>query len=342
MLRHFITLINLVVFVLLIWSYSGRNKTLPEQEAHISLVEEVNKTDSLKRTLIGVQPYMEIEDYFFQPRFKSKMKQYLDAASQQGLIADKTIIVFPENIGKWLVFLGEKHGIAEKESLDEAMKIITYSNTFDFLLGLIKTHEYEEDRTASGVFRMKAKNMAKAYFTTFSELAIESQTYILAGSIVLPGPSVIDGQLVVNLKDSLYNAAYIFGPDGKIVGEGTKNSITRLDTNVFSQKAQNQDFDQFELPISNTNLVIASEQGADENPAFEQNNFSHILVKILNPGKEITGMILNCDDQTLGIQVFLKGDFWGLHNAGDPLVYFDEKIQSVSSAEKGGVWAVHY
>jgi predicted amidohydrolase len=66
--------------------------------------------------------------------------------------------------------------------------------------------------------RMKAKAMAKDYQALFGGLAKEFHVTLVAGSIVLPEPSVIDGTLKIG-HGALYNSSVVFSRDGLPIGQ---------------------------------------------------------------------------------------------------------------------------
>jgi hypothetical protein len=68
-------------------------------------------------------------------------------------------------------------------------------------------------RVKAARFRMKAEPMAASYTRVFARLAHEHGVTIVAGSIVLPAPSVVGGTVVAGGGD-LLNVAAVFRPDG--------------------------------------------------------------------------------------------------------------------------------
>ena len=128
-MRHLISLFILLLFIWLIWSYSGRNMPLSEAKAHISMVQEINPSDSLNRNVVGIQPYMDVSDYFSQVKYKDKLRFYLAESKLKGFLNKNTIVLFPEYIGTWLVLEGEKHVLAKKETMKEALTTMVWSNS---------------------------------------------------------------------------------------------------------------------------------------------------------------------------------------------------------------------
>ncbi len=377
MVRHFITLITLAVFVWLVWSFSGRNTPLKNPDAYISVVEEINLSDSLSRNILGIQPYMEVSDYFNQAVFKEKLKQYIVASSTKGLIRKNTLIVYPESIGTWLFLINEKHNLAEKKQLHKVLRAIAFSNAFDFLLGYIKTGD-ESNKQFSSIIRMKAKSMAKAYFETFSELALETNSYLLAGSIVLPDPVVMNGEIYVNLNGPLLNASFLFGPDGKVVENPILKTFPHSTETTYLSSPGSISSQVFNLPFTKTAVILGYDSWFDQtyesaqsdnvevilNPSFLSENHSMLSKwqdfdgvyepKNLDPAD--VGILTHKDawekyslpsrlktmKSKVGLSVFFSGDLWDMSKGGHPIVIYNDQILPTIPAGKGGIWSLNY
>lgn len=376
-MRHLISLIVLLLFIWLIWSYSGRNIPLSEAKAHISVVQEINPSDSLNRNVVGIQPYMEVSDYFSQAKFKDKLRFYLTESKLKGFLNQNTIVLFPEYIGTWLVLEGEKHVLAKKETMKEAMTTMVLSNFFDFSLAYLKTSN-ESDRTASAIFRMKAKSMANSYYLTFSELAMESKIHIAAGSIILPDPTVVDGKIYVDPTGPLYNAAFVFGPDGKVIGNPILKAFP-IDSEIpFLTAGIPGEIPTFDLPFAKTSVLVCSDswypdgyQSANTQnselilvPSFcAGNEAMNILWKGYGGNPEPAGTDLNDINKLTereawekyalpgqiqktraqaGLNVFLRGNLWDMGADGQPLAVFQNKILQITPADSAGIWSLNY
>lgn len=376
-MRHFISLFILLLFIWLIWSYSGRNMPLDPANAHISVVQEINPSDSLNRNVVGIQPYMEVSDYFSRVIFKDKLRFYLSESKVKGFLNKNTIVLFPEYIGTWLVLEGEKHVLAKKETMKDAMTTLVLSNFFDFSLAYLKTSK-EADRAASAIFRMKAKSMANSYFLTFSELAKESKIYIAAGSIILPGPTVVDGKIYVDPKGPLYNAAFIFGPDGKVIGDPILKAFPIESEIPFLTAAIPGEIPTFDLPFAKTSVLVCADSWyPDAYQSATNQNAELILVPSFctgngamdilwegysgNPEPEGTdlndinkltereawekyalpGQIQKTRAQA-GMNVFLRGNLWDMGADGQPLAIFQNKLLQITPADSAGIWSLNY
>ncbi|MBE3574194.1 MAG: hypothetical protein IMW99_01855 [Firmicutes bacterium] len=118
--------------------------------------------------------------------------------------AGAEIIAFPEDSGTPL--LGLLPGIAkllsESASLDEALSKVSGGRPI----------------TAADVFRAAAPAARPVYEDTFSSLSRLLKAYVVSGSIMLP---LADGRLV--------NVAYVFGPDGRLLGRQYKAHLIPLE-----------------------------------------------------------------------------------------------------------------
>jgi hypothetical protein len=83
---------------------------------------------------------------------------------------------------------GEKDELYQATTLKEAMNWLAVSNPLKFLRALISAKG--ESRLDDAHLRMKAKGMAKDYQALFGGLAKEFNVTLVAGSIVLPEPSL--------------------------------------------------------------------------------------------------------------------------------------------------------
>ncbi|MHC8406563.1 carbon-nitrogen hydrolase family protein [Pseudomonas sp. TMB3-21] len=173
-------------------------------------------TPADRGNLLGIQPELFPTDYQSPERLHRKLAAYLQKAQQQGLLNEKTIVVLPEHIGTWLMVSGEKDELYQAATIKEAMNWLAVSNPLQFARALISAEG--ENRLDDAHLRMKAKRMAKDYQALFGGLAKEFRVTLVAGSIVLPEPEVIDGKLKTG-GGPLYNSSVVFSRDGLPIGQ---------------------------------------------------------------------------------------------------------------------------
>lgn len=377
MAKKLISFFILCMFIGLIWSYAGRNQPASIPQLHLSEIQEINSGDSLKRTLVGIQPYMEVSDYFYQSTFQEKLRLYLKEAKAKGFLNKNAVVLFPEYLGTWLVVEGEKQTIAEKKTLQAAMSTMVLSNLFEFGLFYFQSGNVQ-DKPASALFRMKSIKMAKSYFSTFSELAEEFNTYLVAGSIILPNPLVVDGEIFVDTKGDLVNASFIFGPDGKIIGDPILKAFPIESEKPFLSAKPSSDIPVFDLPLGKTSVLICADSWYSESYQNAKNQDAEIiLVPSYCSGEETMAKLwqgysgyeepqgtdladigkiteqaawekyalpgqIGKSGAAYGMNVFLRGDLWDLGTDGQPFVISEGKLLDIKPAEKAGIWALNF
>ncbi|EPJ96964.1 carbon-nitrogen hydrolase family protein [Pseudomonas sp. CFII68] len=173
-------------------------------------------TPADRGNLLGIQPELFPTDYQSPERLHRKLAAYLQAARDQGLLNAKTVVVLPEHIGTWLMVGGEKDELYQATTLKEAMNWLAVSNPLAFIQALVSAQG--DNRLGDAYLRMKAERMAHDYQALFGGLAKEFGITLVAGSIVLPEPSVSDGELKVG-RGALYNSSLVFGSDGRPIGQ---------------------------------------------------------------------------------------------------------------------------
>ena len=171
---------------------------------------------SERGNLVGIQPWMETADYRNGLTFREKLTAYLQTARDSGLIIPgKTIVILPEYLGTWLVAMHEVNRVYTANTLQEALTAMVISNPVKFWRTYRTVPDSVADKTKYAVFAMKARQMAYEYQLTFDMLAAQFDVIIIAGSILLPNPSVKNGKLVT-ANGPLYNISAVFHPNGRI------------------------------------------------------------------------------------------------------------------------------
>lgn len=377
MIKKLISFLIFLLFCWLVWAYSGRNQPYPIPQSHLSVVQKISTNDSSDRRLIGIQPYMEVKDYFYQSTFKEKLNLYLSEARAKGYLNTKSVVLFPEYLGTWLVLQGEKQTIAAEKTLTGAMTLMVTSNLFEFGIFYFQHHQ-EKDKAAAAIFRMKSRKMAKSYFQTFSELAKEFKITIVAGSIILPEPRVINGELEIDPTGRLFNASFVFGPDGKIIGKPILKAFPIESEQDFLTAASASEVPVFELPIGKTSVLVCADSWyAEAYQNAKRNQAELILVPSYCTGENTMDKLwqgYSGYEETLGtdlsdigkiteqaawekyalpgqigktaaaygMNVFLRGELWDLGTDGQPFVISEGKLLEIKPAEKAGIWALNF
>jgi hypothetical protein len=163
--------------------------------------------------LLGIQPFMLPEDYASPETLLQKLAGYFDAAQAHQFLTPKTIVVLPEYIGTWLVAAFERRGVYAARTIQQAMRSLVFHHPIQF--GRAYRTAKEADRVTAALFRMKANAMVQGYQSVFATLAKRYGVTVVAGSILLPEPEVINGSIVIG-SGPLQNVSAVFRTDGTL------------------------------------------------------------------------------------------------------------------------------
>ncbi|KAI2688787.1 carbon-nitrogen hydrolase family protein [Pseudomonas sp. TNT3] len=212
--------------------------------------------------LLGIQPELFPTDYQSSERLHRKLAAYLQKAQEQGLLNEKTIVVLPEHIGTWLMVSGEKDELYQANTLKDAMNWLAVSNPLKFARALIAAKG--ENRVDDAHLRMKAKGMAKDYQALFGGLAKEFRVTLVAGSIVLPEPSVIDGTLKIG-RGALFNSSVVFDRDGLPIGQPQRQMHPVFDQIDVIAANGEHDLNVVDTPAGRLGVLIGSDSWYPDN-----------------------------------------------------------------------------
>ncbi len=238
-----------------LWSRADRG--LQDSPSDLCLEDVIAYGDDRGRgNLLGVQPFMFPADYASEERFLLKLDGYLEAARREGWLNERTIVVFPEYLGTWLVVAGEKEQIYRARSIAGAMRVVVLSNLFSLLPGLWSAQA--ADRLRYALFRMKAARMAAIYHRVFSRLAARYAVTIVAGSIVLPSPQVRDGRLSAG-EGPLYNVSAVYRPDGTAHASLARKAFPTAEELPFIARAPVEELPVFDTPAGRLGVLVCAD-----------------------------------------------------------------------------------
>ena len=148
--------------------------------------------DAGRGNLLGIQPFMRRADYASEAAFYARLNDYFHLAAERGWLNPRALVVLPEYLGTWLVAAGESPSATASTTIQQAMRSLVLAHLPSFAGQMLRAKE--KNRVNASLFRLKAAGMANIYTTVFSRLAKEYQTTLVAGSILLPNPRVVDGR----------------------------------------------------------------------------------------------------------------------------------------------------
>ena len=192
-----------------------------DSEERFKTIEYVlNGTDRKLGNLIAIEPNFLPLDFYSAENFKKSLRPIFEKAKNEKIIDRKTLIILPEHVGTGLYLINE----------NKAAYFSSYSSSFNEIKSSHKNEieEYQkfcETSTCSkntleweSIIYLKKDEVAKIYNDTFSELAKEYSVSIIAGSIILPEPKIIKGELVAG-EGKLYNSSVTYLPSGKAIDQ---------------------------------------------------------------------------------------------------------------------------
>jgi len=203
--------------------------------------------DSGKGNLLGIQPALQPIHYANKVTLRENLRSYLKAAKLRGYLNPKTVVVFPEYIGSWLVAMEQKSSVYEKANLTDAMTAVITANLFKFAVAYFSSPDGITEKDKYAAFAMKAKQIADAYNEIFSELASEFKVTIVAGSVVLPEPSINEMGKIKISRGKLYNTSAVYSPEGKLQSPLVKKIFPINDEAGFTASG-----DPTQVPVFNT------------------------------------------------------------------------------------------
>jgi predicted amidohydrolase len=212
--------------------------------------------DSGNGNLLGIQPYMVPGDYASEERFLAKLDGYLAEARKRGFIGARTVVVFPEYVGAWLIVAGEKQSVYRAPTIDRAATILAASNLLSFLRWLPSANA--PDRARCALFKMKARSTAGIYQRVFSRLAKTYRVTIVAGSVVLPAPELRAGALVPG-RGPLCNVSVVYGPDGRALAPVVRKAFPVEEELRYMSAGRVEDLPAFDTPAGRLGVLICAD-----------------------------------------------------------------------------------
>ena len=331
-------------------------------------VEMIERGNNNQRgNLLGIQSFMTTADYVSGAAFFAKLNSYLESANQRGWINERTIVIWPEYIGAWLVIAGESRRVYEAENLNDAMLALALRHIPQLVIGLLSAKE--KDKLAASLFRTKAASMATLYHSTFSALAKKYSATIVAGSILLPAPKVRDGIIIAG-KGSLYNVSAVYKSNGLAYPNLTyKLFPIASELDFVAAAPTNEFFPAFDTPAGRLGVMVCADSWYPEPyQKLKSQNVDFIAVPSYIPESDVwdkpwqgytgasapedvdkadvgrltegqgwkryalSGRIQQAGTKS-GMTVFLRGSLWNLHTDGRSILAVNGDAMEVKSNE---------
>lgn len=213
--------------------------------------------DEGRGNLLGVQAWLSPRDYADRARLRARFDAWLDDAHRQGLVTDKTVVVFPEYSGAWLVVEGEGQDVIDAPTIGDAMMGLALAHLPEFAAARLGAKV--DDADAYAAFAMSAERVAGALQEVFGGLARDHGVTVVSGSAILPTPTVVDGAIVVTPGAPLQNVAFVFGPDGAAAPEVVRKRYLTVDELPFAEPAAIDELPVFDTPAGRLGVLICAD-----------------------------------------------------------------------------------
>lgn len=364
-------ILGLVIILWVAWANVGY--AVAENEGpKDSISYKVLEKDSISGSnVIVVQPYMDQIDYASQKHFQSKIESYLAAAYDNAAITEKSVVLFPEYMSTWLVAANEKRSAIKAKTLTAAMAQIILASPFEFLK-YFKTAS-EKDKVAASIFRSKADGMKDIFQSTFSFLAQKYGVDIVAGSIILPDPSIENGQIKLNVEGPLYNNCFTFLRNGEVHPTIIQKVFPTSEEAIFVESAKIENLSAIDLPVGKIGNVVCADSWYPE--VYDQYSDQGLDILLVNSycggnstmskpwngynGSEAPNGVdlkdiqkiteedawlkyamagrIGALDSIPAVTTFLNGNLWDLGSDGKAILFDGKEIFRTQNANKGHV-----
>ncbi len=174
--------------------------------------------------LLAIQAYADSTDYASAWTLSAKLENYLEVAHKRRWLNKKTIVVLPDHWATWMLASDEAPEVYQARTQEDALKLLHNAHFFDVALRWVFA---DGDRVLSSLYGIKGQDVARQYQKMMMKVAQEYKVTLVGGTLVLPDPQVKDGDIVVNPDGPLRRCAFVFGPDGFLLGPPTCKAFLR-------------------------------------------------------------------------------------------------------------------
>ena len=280
-MKKFLSISGTILFILIgsyfLWASLGRTPPPVNVQLHLDSSYVLNG-DAGKGNVIGINAYMTPEDYASTEHFTAKIDGYLRVCKEKNWMNSRTVVIFPEYIGAWLVVEGEKQSIYSAPTVNKALRGFVLSNFFSYLHTWFMAPDEAKDKVRHSVFATKDQRMAWLYKNIFGNLAKKYGITIIAGSILLPNPEISSDEIITH-KGSLQNISAVFNPDGSMQPKLSRKAFPIADEIPFVSKCPVSDLPVYTLPIGKTSVMICADSWFPESyRAIDQDGLEFIAI----------------------------------------------------------------
>ncbi len=328
-----------------------------------------------------IQPELSQTDYQSDVTLLNALSPYFDKAVAHRNPNEPALMILPEYTGAWLVAVNSSKAVFKADNLNSAMTRIILAHPFRFTGALI--HTYSRDHFSGSfmghveraIFKMQAEKMLRAYVSVFAQLARKYQTWIVAGSTILPEISLESHVSIKTKSAHLFNQSFVFNPDGDVVA--TVRKVFPVGQELeFMDRASLDDLTPVDSPFGKLGVLVCADSWHPEcYQKLESHGVDILIVPSLvnsadrwiapwggyDPPEDDPGDVDPADldgqhpenamwkkyalrgrmtstSAVWGFNSFLVGNFWGVTGGGQSNgIKSGEIIRELEDYQKGGV-----
>jgi hypothetical protein len=223
-----------------------------------------------KGCLVGIQPAWEPWRFRTEIDFRSALYELLEDAKQAGFLSGKSLVVLPELAPLLLLLVNEFPWVTLSETWSKALSTALTDEKAWRMIKLVP-HAVElgwEKAAYLEVIEAKLQRALEVWVEAFSAAALDYQTEILAGSMIMPRTVRAEGGLSFphsfSAAEDLGSGALLFGSDGGIAPQIIwKRNPSGFETSHFVQPV-NGPAPTFETPIGKLAVLLGEDSWDDE------------------------------------------------------------------------------
>lgn len=175
--------------------------------------------------LVAVQQRLEAAEYADPARLQRRLGALLEAGLRELPDGLPVLAAFPEDAGTLLAFVEDGEILRTRRELSAAARALARRH----LWGLARARLRHRVSTIRALFLERAPAAHQAYVELFGGLARRYGCYVVGGSAVFPRHRLEDGVAALASGADVFNTAYLFDPDGRVVGSQRKVHLVDLE-----------------------------------------------------------------------------------------------------------------
>jgi len=194
----------------------------------------------MKINAVAIQMEFKLDYYISPESFERKVFNLMDEASRNVKLSENSIVVFPEDVGTFLIFVEDD--VLRFKSLKETANFLIKKSFISLLIGRIR----HKCGWVSAFILKKWRRMWRIYYNVFSRIA---------GSILLPKIEP-KGDKTRIVSSRIYNTSYTFSPRGGIIGVQRKVHLIPLEKALEVTPAPLEEIRVFKTNVGKIGVAI--------------------------------------------------------------------------------------